>query len=88
MVRNIGFWIGKAFWGKGIATRALSEFLALLDARPLYAHVGKSNAGSLRVLEKCGFTSGREHEVTSDAPGETVEELILRLDAIDSDEAA
>lgn len=85
---NIGFWIGKDYWGKGIATRALSAFLGLLEQRPLYAHVAKSNAGSSRVLEKCGFTVCREHEVDTDRSDETIEELVMKLGPKDGDEAA
>jgi RimJ/RimL family protein N-acetyltransferase len=54
--RLVGYWIGKSYWGRGIATRALAEFLRHVEARPLYAHVAKQNHGSIRVLEKCGFT--------------------------------
>lgn len=67
--REVGYWIGKDYWGRGIATRALSEFLSLLPARPLYAHVARHNFASRRVLEKCGFT----------LCGEDAEELALRL---------
>jgi RimJ/RimL family protein N-acetyltransferase len=52
---EIGYWLGREFWGRGLATRALEEFLAAVDERPLYAGVAKHNAGSIRVLEKCGF---------------------------------
>ena len=44
----------QAFWGKGIATQALTDFLKL-ESRPLHAHVAKTNIASIRVLEKCGF---------------------------------
>jgi RimJ/RimL family protein N-acetyltransferase len=54
--REVGFWLGKEFWGRGVATRALSEFLAQEKERPLFAHVARHNLASLRVLEKCGFT--------------------------------
>jgi RimJ/RimL family protein N-acetyltransferase len=53
--REVGYWLGREFWGKGIATRALSEFLKQVKERPLYAHVARHNIASLRVLEKCGF---------------------------------
>jgi RimJ/RimL family protein N-acetyltransferase len=53
--RELGYWIGRSFWGRGIATSALKEFLEQCDGPPLRAHVTKRNAGSLRVLEKCGF---------------------------------
>ena len=58
--REIGYWIGKEFWGKGFATAALSQFLDVVTERPLCAHVVRHNAGSRRVLEKCGFTLRRE----------------------------
>ena len=53
---EVGYWIGKSFWNNGIATIALDEFLRLLIARPLFAHVTTHNVASIRVLEKCGFT--------------------------------
>lgn len=54
--REIGYWIDRAFWGRGIATEALSAFLRLEPTRPLYAGVARHNTASLRVLQKCGFT--------------------------------
>ena len=58
--RLIGYWIGRAYWGRGIATRALAAFLDEVRERPLLAYVAKHNLGSIRVLEKCGFTRTRE----------------------------
>ena len=52
--RLVGYWLGKPFWGQGIATRALKEFFKV-ETRPLHAHVAKTNLASIRVLEKCGF---------------------------------
>jgi RimJ/RimL family protein N-acetyltransferase len=70
--REIGYWIGKMYWGKGIATQALAEFLGYVKVRPVYAYVAKHNVGSIRVLEKCGFT------VIGEA-NDDVEEFILKL---------
>ncbi len=53
--RLVGYWLGREFWGQGLATRALAELVAELK-RPLYAEVATTNKGSIRVLEKCGFT--------------------------------
>jgi RimJ/RimL family protein N-acetyltransferase len=55
--RDVGYWIGREHWGKGIATAALGAFLAELPERPLFAHVAEHNVGSIRVLEKCGFSN-------------------------------
>jgi RimJ/RimL family protein N-acetyltransferase len=54
--RLIGYWLGKKYWGRGIATQMLSECLRLFTDRPLHAYVARHNAASIRVLEKCGFT--------------------------------
>jgi RimJ/RimL family protein N-acetyltransferase len=54
--RWVGYWLGREFWGKGIATQALAAYLNIDTRRPLYAHVLVTNTGSRRVLEKCGFT--------------------------------
>lgn len=53
--REVGYWLGREFWGRGIATEALRQFLGVVETRPLYAHVAKHNIGSKRVLEKNGF---------------------------------
>lgn len=76
-VRLVGYWIGKEHWGKGVATRALAAFLHLVTERPLHAHVAKHNVGSIRVLEKCGFSLKREEGV--EAAGKDVAELVLVL---------
>ncbi len=77
--RDVGYWIGKQYWGKGVATRALAAFLGYEQTRPLYARAVKDNAGSLRVLEKCGFTICGEDRGFSNARGEEVEEFILKV---------
>lgn len=55
--REVGYWIGRDYWGQGIATGALIQFLEIEKVRPLYGYVAKHNIGSRRVLEKCGFES-------------------------------
>jgi RimJ/RimL family protein N-acetyltransferase len=52
---SVGYWIDREFWGRGIATRALEMLLERVSIRPLHARVARVNAGSVRVLEKCGF---------------------------------
>jgi RimJ/RimL family protein N-acetyltransferase len=84
--REVGYWIGKEYWGKGVATQALSAFLGHVKTRPLYAHVAKHNIASIRVLEKCGFTIVGEDKACSNTGGEEVAEFILKLEADESDE--
>lgn len=85
---TIGYWLGRDYWGQGIATRALSLFLGDVQERPLYARAAKDNVASLRVLEKCGFTIVGEGKGFANARGQEVEEFILRLDASAPDDAA
>jgi RimJ/RimL family protein N-acetyltransferase len=77
--RLIGYWIGREYWGRGVATRALSQFATELPERPLYAHVAAHNAGSIRVLEKCGFRRDRALEAAAPEPSDGVEEFIFVL---------
>ncbi len=75
--RDVGYWIGRADWGRGVATAALSAFLDELETRPLHAHVATHNIGSIRVLEKCGF---ERTGAPTPAGDDGVEELLLKLD--------
>ncbi len=77
--REVGYWLGREFWGKGIATEALSQFLGVVKTRPLWAHVVKHNVGSRRVLEKCGFKVTGDDKYTNPA-NEEVKEFVFRLD--------
>jgi RimJ/RimL family protein N-acetyltransferase len=78
--REVGYWLGKEFWGKGIMTQALAKYLSIVQIRPLMAHVARHNIGSRRVLEKCGFVVIGEDKYTNPA-GVEVEEFVLKLDA-------
>jgi RimJ/RimL family protein N-acetyltransferase len=77
---EISYWIGEAYWGRGIATQALRAFLAQVNqTRPIYARVAIDNFSSLRVLEKCGFTIAGHAEELADPLDEDTEEWILEL---------
>lgn len=60
--RELGYWVGREFWRQGVATAAVSAFLKLVTERPLEAWVAPTNIGSMRVLEKNGFTFDRDEE--------------------------
>lgn len=80
-MRQIGYWLGKTFWGKGIATDALQLFLKQTNIRPLYASVISYNSGSIRVLEKCGFRHYKTEILPSSPDKDREEELTFVLEA-------
>jgi RimJ/RimL family protein N-acetyltransferase len=71
--RLLAYWIGREWWGRGIATRALTSFLDHDGTRPLRGRVVRHNVASIHVLEKCGFVL-----CGSQMDGD-VEELIFEL---------
>jgi RimJ/RimL family protein N-acetyltransferase len=79
--REITYWIGRSYWGKGIATCALDAYLTVDPSRPLRARVASDNAASRRVLEKCGFRVVGTERGFAEARSAEIEELVLRLDA-------
>ena len=76
---EVSYWLGKNYWGKGLATQALTIFLSLETTRPIYARVAKDNIASIRVLEKCGFAVCGEDKGFANARNTEVEEYILHL---------
>src|SRR5689334_1839408 len=54
--RLVAYWVGKDYWGRGVTSSALAEFLSTHEHhRPIHAYVARANTRSMRVLEKCGF---------------------------------
>jgi len=76
---EVTYWVGREYWGRGIATKALTAFLGHLKARPVYARAARDNIASIRVLAKCGFTLSGHDKGFANARGEEVEEVVLRL---------
>jgi ribosomal-protein-alanine N-acetyltransferase len=64
MNAQVGFWVKKDYWNRGIATESLRLIVnfgfRLLKLQRIYARVLAANLASITVLEKCGF----EHEGT------------------------
>lgn len=75
------YWLGREFWGRGVATQALHQMLALVATRPLYASAAADNIGSVRVLQKCGYRVIGTNKGFAPGRGEEIEETVLRLDA-------
>lgn len=63
--RQVTYWIGRAHWGRGLATAALRAYL---DETP-----------TRRVLEKCGFVVTGEDRGFARARGEEIDEVLVTL---------
>ena len=77
--REITYWIGREYWGQGVATAALTRLLETETIRPLYGRAAKDNIGSIRVLEKCGFVLVGEDKGFANARQEEIAEVVLKL---------
>lgn len=78
--REVGYWIGRRWWGRGVATAALRLLLAQVPHRPLAARVPHDNPGSVGVLHKCGFAPRWEERAFACGRGEEVGVQVLVLD--------
>jgi RimJ/RimL family protein N-acetyltransferase len=76
---HVGYWIDRAYWGMGIASRALGLLLREVTKRPLVATAATSNGASLRVLQKCGFVVERVHLAPATDRYPECEEAVLVL---------
>ena len=59
-IGELGYWIGREYWGKGIATEAVRQMIRFgfveLSLHKVHASVLSKNPGSQRVLEKAGLS--------------------------------
>ena len=76
---EITYWIDRKFWGQWIATKALSVFLGIEKARPIFGRVAFDNFGSQNVLEKCGFIKIGSDKGFANARQTEIEEFIYKL---------
>lgn len=90
VVGSVGIWymkeepqvtygIERSLWGRGIVTAALRLFLDEMKMRPLHAHAAWDNAGSIRVLEKCGFQRQSTERGFANARKAEIEEAVFVL---------
>lgn len=77
--REVAYWIGREFWGRGIATAALKALLQLETRRPLHARAAADNIASLRVMEKCGFARIGYDRGYANAHRAEIDEVLLEL---------
>lgn len=76
---EITYWIDRKYWGQGIATKALSQLLAIETTRPIFGRVAFDNFGSQKVLEKCGFVKIGTDKGFANARQMEIEEFIYKL---------
>jgi len=76
---EITYWIDRNFWGQGIATTALKDFLKIEKSRPILGRVAFDNYGSQKVLEKCGFVKIGADKGFANARQAEIEEYIYKL---------
>ncbi len=81
---EIGYWIARKYWGKGIATEAAQGLLGIAHALGHERIVGRhaeDNPGSGQVLRKLGFKpTGRKGRFTSLGRGEEVSAAEYAID--------
>ena len=76
---ELTYWIDKKYWGTGVASTALKDFLITEKNRPIRGRVAFDNIGSRRVLEKCGFLKIGTDKGFANARQQEIEEFIYLL---------
>lgn len=80
---EIGYWLGEAYWNRGIATAAVMLLSAYVfrhyDTCRLYAGIFEYNQASMRVLEKAGYHLEAVHRQAVTKNGHTVDEHLYVL---------
>lgn len=80
---ELGYWLGRQHWGRGVATaavRAICRYgFETLGLRRIHAHVFEPNTASTRVLEKAGFRLEGRHRQAVLKDDELLDELTYGL---------
>ncbi len=80
---EIGYWLGEAFWGKGIMTaavRAMTEWaFATFDLIRLQAGIFAWNGASMRVLEKVGYSCEAQLRRAATKDGKTIDMYLYAM---------
>ena len=78
--RQVGYWIARELWGRGIASSALLALVAEIPERPLWGSTASDNLGSQRVLQHAGFVFDRMERSHAPRRGSEIDEKVFRLD--------
>jgi ribosomal-protein-alanine N-acetyltransferase len=80
---ELGYWLGRAHWGKGIMTEAVGRMVeygwSTLPVDRIFARPFGSNTASQRVLQKAGFTLEARLVGTFEKNGVREDELIYAV---------
>jgi RimJ/RimL family protein N-acetyltransferase len=80
---EIGYWLGQAYWNRGIVTAAVKMLSAYAfshyDICRLYGGIFENNRASMRVLEKAGYTLEAVHRQAVTKNGRTLDEYLYTL---------
>lgn len=81
---EIGYWLGKDYWGKGIASKALRLAIKAMQISgitgKLIATTLSDNKASMHILLKCGFKEIGTEVFPSPARGTNVEGVHFALE--------
>jgi [ribosomal protein S5]-alanine N-acetyltransferase len=80
---ELGYWLGEAYWGRGLVTEAVGGVVewgfANFDIARIYAGVLEWNPASARVLEKAGFQFEARLRRAVTKEGVTMDELMYAI---------
>jgi RimJ/RimL family protein N-acetyltransferase len=77
--RQVGYWVVRELWGRGIASAALEALLGEITERPLWGSTAWDNLGSQRVLEHAGFVFDRTERSHAPRRSTEIDEKVYRL---------
>jgi RimJ/RimL family protein N-acetyltransferase len=78
--RQVGYWIARELWGRGVASAALAALVSEIPERPLWGSTAADNLGSQRVLQHVGFAFDRTERSHAPRRGVEIDEQVYRLD--------
>lgn len=80
---EIRYWLGEAYWGKGIITKVIPQMIDYgfknMDIVRIFARIFETNKASQKVVEKCGFKLEGKYDKTLYKNGEYLDELIYAI---------
>ena len=80
---EIGFFLHRDCWGRGLATEALQRFISYAAVRSveyLTADVDPRNTSCLQLLAKCGFVETGRKSATYVVAGQACDSVFLRCE--------